>query len=417
MRSPRISAQRSLRPSTPERAAIKQALWSLQLYASGYQAAQLPADVRPISIDEATEIVSRGSDEHAMQRRTRVLRRFRPQLFGTGTEEWQPCDDDAKRERRNAQWRSECAARFTSSNRRSLAQPIERFERVVAAEATDQAFAPCVATADDPDYDPVRGRSRLYSTLTARREMGLDLAQLLDPRGWDECSDLFEETYEVEPDGNGGYREKPTPPEAYGRSWQGLLYEFADVGPQAVENILWVRFAVTRVCDPIMPYYLDPERRNKSRWDRENRRLRDEVDYRDFTWRKDRYGKGCPARQDGSGARRSEGAGDCHCPVDAVEIQYELHDSLSYRVGPLTLPGMMRQNSGYLRAWSRRDDYTDIECVKNIRFGRLSRWSISGAFDFGEMLNYTAAAFLSLWIGEIEQIVPCCTQRRAKPSS
>jgi hypothetical protein len=416
MRSPRISALRPPRPSTPKRVATKEALWSLQLYASGYKGAQLPADMRPISIDEATETIGGLSDEHAMQRRTRVLRRFRPQLFKTGGDEWQPCADEAARETRNARWRTECHERFRVPNRPVPRPPIRRMEQWSSVDVANPDFARCVATADDPDYDPVRGRSRLYSTLTARRCMDLDLAQLLDPRGWDECSDLFEDTFEVEPDGAGGYREKPTPPKAFGRSWQGLLYEFADVGPQAVENILWVRFAVTRLCDGVLPYYLDPERRNPSQWDRANRRQRDDRDYRDFSWRGPRYDE-YRERAIASGSSCPEGGGDCGCPLDAVEIQYELHDSLSYRVGPLTLPGMMRQNSGYLRAWSRSDGYTDIECVKNIRFGRLSRWSISGAFDFGEMLNYTAAAFLSLWIGEIEQIVPCCTQRKAKLST
>jgi len=415
MRSPRISAQRPPRPSTPERAAIKRTLWSLQLYASGYKAAQLPADMRPISIDEAAEIARGWKDEHAVQRRTRLLRRFRPDLFKRGPEERQPCDenDAAACERRNAGWHKECEARFQRPSRASRVRPVGCIQEMVSLDAADKDFPRCVPTADDPNYDPVRGRSRLYSTLTVRRPMGLDLAQLLDPRGWDECSDLFEDTFEVEPDGNGGYRQKPTPAEAYGRSWQGLLYEFADVGPQAVENILWVRFAATRLCEKKIPYYLDPERKNKSQF----REPVVDENYRDFCWREKRYGRECAARRSASEASRSGGAGDCDCPLDAVEIQYELHDSLSYRVGPMTLPGMMRQNSGYLRAWSRQDGYTDIECVKNIRFGRLSRWSLSGAFDFGEMLNYTAAAFLSLWIGEIEQIVPCCTQRKAKPSS
>ena len=417
MRSPLISALRPPRPSTPDRRAIKQALWSLQLYASGYKAAQLPADMRPMSIDEATDIVAQGKDPHAMQRRTRVLRRFRPQLFKPGPEEWRACTDERARQKRDARWRTECAERLAKA-RRSRAASNRAVQQLVEACAAEDKLPPCVPTADDPNYDPVRGTTRLYSTLTVRRSMGLDLAQLLDPRAWDECSDLFEETYEVEPDGNGGYREKPTPPEAYGCGWQGLLYEFADAGPQAVQNVLWVRFAVTRACEPI-PYYLDPERKNPSQWDRENRRRRDKRNFRDFKWRSGRnkhYRQECSARMDALPSRQSGGR-DCGCPLDAVEIHYELHDSLSYRVGPLTLPGMMRQNSGYLRAWSRRDCYTDIECVKNIRFGRLSRWSNSGAFDFGEMLNYTAAAFLSLWIGEIEQIVPCCEQRKAKRSS
>ena len=399
----------------------KRALWSLQLHASGYQPARLPSDLRPMPIDQAVDIACAAKDEHAAQRRLRILHRFRPDLFRPGKDEGKPappaCDDATEGERRRS-WHAECARRFRTrppsgtARRRSFDGPIGRVGVKVTADLNDDdRVAICVPTADDPNYDPVRGTSSLYSTLRTRRKMAFDLAQLLDPRGWDNCSDLFEDSFEVVPDGHGGYREKPTPPEAYGRSWQGLLYEFADVGPQAVQNILWVRFAVTRVCDEEIPYYLCPPPEGTGRPMRGSG-ARAGADYKDYAWRRDRY----PNRDARNRAGPSHAGVECDCEVDAVEIQYELHDSLSYRVGPLTLPGMMRRNSGYLRAWSCEDGYTDIQCKKDIHFGRLTRWNAAGAFDFGEILNYTAAAFLSLWIGNVEQIVPCCQQAKAIPT-
>jgi hypothetical protein len=51
--------------------------------------------------------------------------------------------------------------------------------------------------------------------------------------------------------------------------------------------------------------------------------------------------------------------------------------------------------------------------LKQVRFGRLTRWGGRGGFDFGEILNYAAATYLSLWIGDVHQIVPCCKKKKA----
>jgi hypothetical protein len=45
----------------------------------------------------------------------------------------------------------------------------------------------------------------------------------------------------------------------------------------------------------------------------------------------------------------------------------------------------------------------------------MTQWNVGGAFDYGEILNYTAPTLLSLWVGDLEQIVPCCKQRHVVP--
>lgn len=394
---------------TAQRAATKRALWSLHLHAGHYEPSRLPIDMRPMSVDEALQAACDWTDEHAAQRRLRVLNRYHRDLFSRGPGEARPCPSSPEGvAARDQAWRQECDARLEQCARPAGGRRLPPGVRWVAARAKhdlerNRELPACVPTNSNPDFDPVRGRTELRSGLTTRRAMGVDLAQLLDPRGWDNCSDLFEDTFQVVPDGNGGYREKPTRPEDYGTSWEGLLYELADAGPQAVENILWVRFAVSRTCDE-PPYYLDPAMLGGSQPPALIAGLTGSR-----AWRQGRYDLAARRRRRGAICDHAEG----QCEVDAVEVQYELYDSLSYRVGGLTLPGVLRQNNGYFRAWSCEDGFTDVDCVKFLRFARLTRWSISGAYDFGEMLNYTAAAFLSLWIGDIQQIVPCCEQRKA----
>ena len=215
--------------------------------------------------------------------------------------------------------------------------------------ARGKGHSTCAPLTIDSQFEPEVGRARMYSKFEFPRDLDGDVAALLDPRAWDDCSDIFEETTEVHLEHGRYVRADESDLESkLGRPWTGLLYEYADTGPFAVENILQVDFDV------------HPERGQ----------------------------------------------------IERVDLVFELFDSLRYSAGALEFPGMMRQNNGYVRAKRLGDDSTVLECLKVVRFGRLTRWGGGGAFDYGEFLNYMAAAFLSLWVNDIAQTIPCCESRR-----
>jgi hypothetical protein len=98
-----------------------------------------------------------------------------------------------------------------------------------------------------------------------------------------------------------------------------------------------------------------------------------------------------------------------------VKVEYSLYDSLAYEIGGIELPGLMRQNFGYFKAEPASNGHTTVSCQKTIRYARLTDWSGptgGGGFDFGDVLNYLAPTFLSLWIYDVTQIVPCCKHPR-----
>ena len=372
----RISGLRPKRPLSPERKVVKEALWSFHFHSLRFVPHLVPREFHPIPLSRAMEVALQWQDEHAVPRRARAFRRLDRPFTPTGEKHRFRSLKQRLRGADHDVLSSELSRRFGVD--RHVARGLT--ERVHQESDDEQR---CFATANDPSYNPKRGSTRLFSRLIVHRPLDHELACLLDPRGWDNCSDLLDETYQVI-ERDGSYVEVDTPPEEYGTNWEGLLYESADAGPQGFENILKLRFRVSRTCDPM------EEWQHRASWHEEQRRgtVRSSA---------------CEAKK-------------CDHPIESVEVVFKLFDSLSYHAGPLTLPGVMRQNNGFVRAWSTGEGKTKMSCLKRIQFGRVTQWSVAGPFDYGEILNYTAPTLLSLWVGDIEQMVPCCKQLKASAS-
>lgn len=99
-----------------------------------------------------------------------------------------------------------------------------------------------------------------------------------------------------------------------------------------------------------------------------------------------------------------------HC---AVGIRYRLWRAISQTLGGWESPGLMRINSGTLVARPCPDDpkLTEVRVSKRVHYGRLSSWSSGTTLDYGELCNYLAPSFLTLWINDLQLVVPCCPAR------
>jgi len=341
---------------------MKEALWSFHFYGAELEPSRVPADLRPIPLTSSMQSGAAWDDEHACDRRLRSLRRLNRD-FLAGVEDDNETkvllnDPEAARARIVSRLGEDRVREYGRVFRTDL-NVTRNYVAQVRSEVERTDGSKCIPMVSDPGFDPKRGRPFVFSRLLVRRPLDDELVCLLDPRWWDKCSDLFDDTYRVE-QVNGGYLPidpEPIPP---GNPWQGLLYEKAGVGPQTVENVLRVRFAPMRSCS-----------------DRPKRTAACRV-------------------------------GACAHQITNVDVDYGLYDSLSYRLGGIDLPGLMRQNYGVFRAKRNRDGTTEISCSKTIRFGRVTDWGIgAGAFDYGEILNYMAPTYLSLWIYDVTQVVPC----------
>jgi hypothetical protein len=106
----------------------------------------------------------------------------------------------------------------------------------------DEPCCSCTQPEATEVVDPIRGTTSLTSSVRSSHTLD-DLLPYLDPRGWDDSSDLFKATYQVKnPDGD-VFEEIPVRWEDQGQTdWDGYLYELADSGNQQVENILYVAY-------------------------------------------------------------------------------------------------------------------------------------------------------------------------------
>ena len=50
---------------------------------------------------------------------------------------------------------------------------------------------------------------------------------------------------------------------------------------------------------------------------------------------------------------------------------------------------------------------TAVFTMKTIRYGRASSWSGNLLTDYGDLFNYLAPALLTLWVAHVQLIVPC----------
>lgn len=339
--------------------AINEALWALAFRATGRASEVLPRGLQPIGIGDALPRAYGGTDHHAKVRAqlcTQLLLEGAGEVSGRrlaavdeafvarcadgGTPAAGVCGrDEANQTIRDA---FESVAPPLQIGRSTARELPEQVEQVLAREGRP----PCTAQSSESDFNARTLQTDLTASVRVFRPLA-ELAPLLDPQGWDRCSDLFADTHRVV--ASGGTFAPATEPLKDPDKWTGLLYERAAVGPQEVENILDVSFL------------------------REPRRVR---------------------------------------------VTYDLYRSISYSLGGMRLPGVMRQNYGYVEAVPDRHDarITHMTVVKTIRYDRLSSWSGSQVIDVGEIANYLAPGFLTLWFYDLTRIVPCCETPRADPS-
>ena len=321
------------------------ALWALAFSRAGLSASRLPSEFRPMTPDQALQTL-RPSDERGA-RHAWALLAMAP-IGAPGAP-------------------AATAAVETLSGIRSapeltalVVELSQLFGASVAAMALfveslrgamDRDDVPCGVPHGESTFNARSRTTQLRSSVVVYRPLD-QVAPLLDPRRWDECSELFTRTCQVaEPPGCDFECVEPTA--APTPDWRGFLYERATVGPQEIENLLSVRYEVTS--DQTRP--------------------------------------------------------------EAVKVDYSLYRAVSHRLGGFESPGLFRANSGDLRA-GRIDhdnpfepsnrDCTLIEVTKDVQYARISGWSGTHLVDYGELANYLAPAFLTLWIANLQLIVPCC---------
>lgn len=334
---------------------VNAALWALACQATQRPVAMLPRSLRPMPLSAAVPRAVAPIDHHAKvraqlctqllfdgagdqsQRRSAVDRAFIVHCNEPGTVAAQAASVDFDRQLDDAFAAVAQPLHLETATVRALP---EQISRTLAGDGRP----PCTAQSSQSGFNAATLQTRLDARVQVYRPLEA-LADLLDPQGWDRCSDLFEDTHRVELRNGKFVAVEP----CHGSDWSGLLYERAAVGPQAVENILDVNYRRT---------------------------------------------------------------------ADAVYVTYDLYRSLSYTLGGMQLSGVMRQNCGFVEAIRREDnpDITDMRVVKTIRYDRLSTWSGSDIIDAGEIANYLAPGFLTLWFYDLTRIVPCCEAPRPDPS-
>lgn len=212
---------------------------------------------------------------------------------------------------------------------------------------------PCGGQSGTGTYNSTLNATSLESRIIVYRPLG-QVARFLDPRAWDECSELFLRTCRVSDAPECEPRcLSPTADYPPGADWDGIIYEHAGAGPQEVENLLSVDFDISK---------------------------------------------------NTKGVRK-------------VEVEYSLYRSISHRLGGWESAGLFRRNAGKLTAkpikydipeGPANADCTELVVTKDVEFGRLSSWRGSALVDYGDLCDYLAPALLTLWVTNLALIVPCC---------
>jgi hypothetical protein len=323
-------------------------MWGLAFATTGISAAMLPSEMRPMRASEALSRLSKATDSHAA---ARMWAAFGMLNCATGALQRLRAHELDAFSADNAFIPDVeipiLAVEFAALLQASVSLMIEFLVRLLKYEHT-----PCF---DPSSCGTIAGKTlktSLHSSVTVKKPLS-QVAPLLDPRAWAKCSKLFERTCKVaEPKACVPCCVIPAPNEL-GKNWNGVLYERAVVGYQKVENLLSIDFSV---CDV------------------------------------------------GTAQGR-------------LSIDYSLYRSISHRFGVWELPGLMRNNSGTVAAEptgphkeGEEPPYTAMTVTKLISYGRSDCWSGSSTMDFGELCNYLAPAFLTLWVTDVQFIVPCCPE-------
>jgi len=211
------------------------ALFSVYFHAAGLSPDRLPKALRPMALQDALEVIPRVSDRHRPLRAELVAHQM---MRASGI-------DNETAVHRGV--RPSAPPRWTDASVDAHLSSRLRVKRGVVTDVLDHARAHHASTerCTDPQVtstaNTAEGSTELYSKVKVLKPIGRELAERLDPRNWDRCRDLFAETHEVEDPSDGRVRNRHGGV-ALGHSWKGFLFERAEAGPQAVENVLRVDF-------------------------------------------------------------------------------------------------------------------------------------------------------------------------------
>jgi hypothetical protein len=91
---------------------------------------------------------------------------------------------------------------------------------------------------------------------------------------------------------------------------------------------------------------------------------------------------------------------------DRIQATYHLYDCLLCTYGTFTAPGGLILDEGYVRAEARDATSTRIEVLKTIRVRDFTPLDPGDPFDFGQWVNQTIGAALSVWVSDTSLLAP-----------
>lgn len=238
----RSAAERSSRPSraTPLDPELRRAIWSVYVHAHDLQPGGLPPGVQPLPLAAAIEIVVRKRSLLHPMRALGLLR----QLARKARLPVEDQDHLFEAEQRIEGCEKAVLVGVVPAVAKSLRldkDALLDLGRTFIEDANDEErCCGCSQPEAIEEVDPISGTTSLTSSVLSSHTLD-DLLPYLDPRGWDDSSDLFKSTYQVKDPNGDTFEEIPVPWNQQGKhDWQGYLYELADSGNQQIENILYV---------------------------------------------------------------------------------------------------------------------------------------------------------------------------------
>lgn len=334
-----------------ERALAREALWSIAARAHDIDPFQLPPALRPLRFEEGLEIVTAMNDAEAPARRRTALWAM---LSGPAASPTRAAGGDG--DGRPSALRAMGLPIDLPAYLNILLSTTVLLRDLLTKIAMEWAArAPCGWPVG---IEPARS---IHRSITKQTEIHSlygsthtieELRELLDPRSWARCGDLFRDTHRVTGDAGRPYARMDPDPDPLGESWRGYLYESTATGTTANDVILGTAYTVTRSVDR-------------------------------------KTGASSPSK---------------------IEAAFHLVDAVSTSLGAFELTGLLQEDVGLLVAEPTSDPRfrSQLVCQKTIQVGRVSAWSGGAGWDFGEIFNYLAPAILTLWTIHLQSIVPCC---------
>lgn len=360
------------------RAHIRQASWSIQYYTqfrsrTDPAASVLPAVNRqqllPIDLLEAIDILTKDFDEHDRTRRRNAFVKLgtaglfdsdrRRRFFGDDAVAQKALDAIVDLGRKLG---LRNVTRAIAQDRAYLREYVDK-ELSLALAGTGECLpmeTTCVACLDGKTWDTT-------VTATARVQRPIEeLAAVLDPRSWPQCSTVFEDIQIVEFDG-------------IAMKW----------------NVLQ---------NPNLPPLGDP-------WSTRRASPNDpELGVRERVIIGATSAGGFVAEfTTVLNVELTKSLGNFNPLTDEIRLTYSLNQSEQSRLFGQVMSGGLLNDDGYGRAI--RDslspaDWTRVEMKKTIQFHDLT--DAGGAFDYGELLNYVAPGISCLWLEDSSELSPCC---------